>query len=374
MFQFAEFNKDFHKCVFVVDTVTTAFICSIIADGCPIDLILERKQGIDNDDDAYQALKIFIGCCINVESLTEISVDPPYFVTAYDLKKIKGLKRQIKPYLKQYDKSYTYIGPSTSTFMNALHGNGENIIYMYHGSGDYWKREDGSLVSGSIFKLIMKRLIIGLILDMPNSRWNCFWPKRAYSLCKLDDQDVIWLDYKNFKSKIIERELNAIFQFDGSKRNVFYCPYAGLLSPKGIGEDTTVYDDLNIRLIERHIDKSSERLFIKYHPRMYRTNHAIKSDLVNKLRDIGYEAYDIGVMVPKSIGGASVPLEVIFRYCDLTKLVAMDNSSIWNLSEDHDICKIMDYRDAIEGEYERLSEQTPHIIKKIDCQSIKIYG
>lgn len=107
---------------------------------------------------------------------------------------------------------------------------------------------------------------------------------------------------------------------------------------------------------------------------MYRTNHVIKSDLVDKLRDIGYEAYDIGAMIPKSIGGASTPLEVIFRYCGLTKLVAMDNSSIWNLSEDHDICKIMDYRDAIEGEYERLSEQTPHITKKIDCQSIKIYG
>lgn len=374
MFQFADVNKDFHKCVFVVDTVTTAFICSIIADGCPVDLILERKRGIDNDDDAYQALKAFIGCCINVERLTEITVDPPYFIAAYDLKKIKGLKRQIKPYLKQYDKGYTYIGPSTSTFMNALHGNGENIIYMYHGSGDYWKREDGSLVSGSMFKLVMKHLIIGLILDMPNSRWNCFWPKRAYSLCKLDDRDIIWLDYKRFKSDIIEQKLTDIFQFDDGMRNVFYCPYAGLLSSNGIGEDTTIYDDLNIRLIERHIDKRNERLFIKYHPRMYRTNHVIKSDLVDKLRDIGYEAYDIGAMIPKSIGGASAPLEVIFRYCGLTKLVAMDNSSIWNLSEDHDICKIMDYRDAIEGEYERLSEQTPHITKKIDCQSIKIYG
>lgn len=53
-------------------------------------------------------------------------------------------------------------------------------------------------------------------------------------------------------------------------------------------------------------------------------------------------------MIPDEIGGSLLPIEAIMRYLPFKKLIAVDTSAVWNLSENSAIEKILDISDISE--------------------------
>lgn len=361
-------NMDMNHCVFVIDSVTTALITSIITENIPCNIILERKKGIEQDS-TFLLMKNFIYSSINVKSLFEVEVTAPYFIRSYEIFKLIGLKKETKDIYKNYKKNCIFIGPSTSTVMMCLPCDEGNIYYIYHGTGDYIKHRgaDRNAIQ------TIKDFSIKKILRLPNSRWGAFWPEQAFSLCKLDDDKVIWVDYRDFQSKKIEMALKGIFNYPTDKTNVFFCPYIDDMNKDGIGSDTTIYNKFNFIFLSKYITKKQERVFLKFHPYLYRISNNVQINLEDYLKENGIEAYDIGTMIPEEIGGSLLPIEVILRYLPFDKLIATDTSAAWNLSENAMIEKILDVSEIPKKQKFFLQKYVlPIMCKKCNTHSIRI--
>jgi hypothetical protein len=360
-------NIDINDCIFVIDSITTALITSIITEGRPCNIILERKKGVEQDNTFLQ-MKNFIHSSINVKSISEVEVTAPYFIRSYEIHKLIRLKRETKNIYKIYKKNTIFIGPSTSTVMMCLPCGEENIYYIYHGTGDYIKCRGRH--RSTVQKI--KDFCIDKALQLPNSRWAAFWPKQAFSLCKLNDNNVVWVNYMDFQSQKIEMVLNNIFNCSDNKINVFFCPNMDDMNKNGIDPDTTSYNNFNYKLLSKHIDPNKERVFLKFHPYLYRLRSDAKIDLEKYLEDRNIEAYDIGSMIPDEIGGSLLPIEAIMRYLPFKKLIAVDTSAVWNLSENSAIEKILDISDISEELKASKKSFLPIILSKCNIDSIRV--
>ena len=332
------------KTVFVVDSPITAFMVSILSEGKPVTLVLEKKEGLETEN-ASDLLVNFVNSCICIETIKIINLPHRFYVGGKDIKQIWNIRQKTRDIYDEYNCDTVFVGASTSTFMRCLRCDSKNIVYLHHGLTDLIRRED-ECVSRQTLKGRLKKIFIGKLLGMPYSTWCNFWPDRAFSLCKLKSQNEKWLNIFDFKSDIIKTRLKFLNKYEDLKKNVLFFPVSEGHTKTGVNSDVTSFDQFNFEFLSRHIDPAQDRVFVKYHPWIYRANDNTKSNLLELLEQSGIEAYDISEMIPEDIGGVLLPTEVICRYAKIDKMISRETSTMWYLSGDNKIEKIIDITSA----------------------------
>ncbi|SFV02736.1 hypothetical protein SAMN02910342_03060 [Butyrivibrio sp. INlla21] len=355
------YGGNYEKTYFVIDSPITAFMVSILSNECPVNLILERKSGLETDD-ASKLLLNFINSCISVKSMKHVEVPPRFFINSIEINKIWKIRKSTRKLYDEYSNDVVFVGAQTSTFMRSIPRKYNNIIYLYHGLTDLFQWEILNERKWS-FVSTLQEFIIGKIIGMPHSTWCHYWAYNAYSLCKLNNEHERWLNVYDFKSPVIEKELRVLGKYKDNKRNILFLPIFTRHSVDGVDSDTSIYDERNCKFLLSHIDKD-DRVFIKYHPWLYRANDNIKDSLTQKIRDMGIEAYDIVELIPESVGGAIVPTEVICNYFTFNKIITQDTSTMWYLTDNHQIEKIIDIRYSDEDYRQEMFYCIEHIKKK----------
>lgn len=339
-----KYGLDLSKSIFVVDSPVTAFMISILAEGKPVNLVLEKKKGLETDH-ASDLLLNFVNSCISIKHMRTVELPHRFYIGGKDLRKIWNIRKETKKLYDEYDEDTIYIGSSTSTFMRSFRRKPKNIIYLHHGLTDLIRKEDENKYKQGI-KSRLRSFLVGKIIGLPYSTWCNYWPEKAFSLCRLNSEDEKWLNLYDFKSKQIENTFKSFDRFLDAKNNVLFFPFIEGHVKDGVNSDATSFDQFNYDFLMNHIDPVNDRIFIKYHPWLYRANDNTKIDITGMLNKNGIEAYDIASMMPREIGGVLLPTEVICRFFSFKKMISMDTSTMWYLSGNKDIIKIIDIRNA----------------------------
>ncbi len=370
-YQDNKYGLNLGKTVFVIDSPISAYMASIIADGEPINVVLEIKGDLETVE-ASQMLESFTRSCITINTINRVNLPNRFYVSGKDFFKILRIWKATRHLYSGYTKDTVFIGASTSTFMRSLHCKRENIAFLYHGMTDQIRKEDEEQKRKGL-KALVKRLIFGNVLRLPYSVWCNFWPDKAFSLCKLDSAEAKWLNLFDFQSEVLEKRLKGIVIQNGGKKNVLFFPIVKGHTASGVDADTTFFDDVNVKLLLKHINPVTDRVYIKYHPWLYRTSSALKSDFISILADHGIEAYDIGAMIPEDIGGPLLPTEVLCRFLRFDKLIAEDTSTMWYLYATTPMEKILDISFADQGTKRLLTKCYHSMEKKCSHNSVEIY-
>ena len=289
------------KTIFVVDSTTTALIVSIISRNKPIECIVESKDNVDMGEATNTVCK-FLELCVNLKKIEVVNVPSPFFMEYPQWYMFR--KRMSKVYKCRSD--VVYVGPRTSSIMQSLNTDNENIVYLYHGLGDYIQPEESNSKRNP-FKTYIKGLYAKMI-GLPVVDGGGFWAKSAFSMCKTNEDNVEWVNYEDFHCVKVEKMLNKV-PIDNSKRNVLFCPTPPKHSKEGLNPDTRLFNDVNLKLVVQNLEIDS-RIFVKVHPMVYRNNRGYIMDLVGLLRDGGFETYDIADYIDDEIGGKLIPAEV----------------------------------------------------------------
>lgn len=343
------YGLDLEKTVFVIDSPVSAFMVSILSGNSPVTVVVEKKIGLETDN-ASELLMNFVISCINTENIKVVNLPHRFYIRVTELKKIWNIRQQTRRLYDEYSRDTVFVGAPTSTFMRSLTCNSKNIIYLYHGLSDLIMKEVESENRKKI-KWLVKDFIIGKMLGLPNSIWCSFWADKAYSLCKLKSNDEKWLDIYDFESSKIERSLGFLEKYNDSKKNVLFFPVIEGHVRSGVKSDVTSFDQFNYEFLSKYVNPGIDRVFVKYHPWLYRANDETRSNLIEILRQSGIEAYDIASMIPDDIGGVLLPTEVICRYGKIDKMISRDTSTMWYLSGNKNIEKIIDISQVADERY-----------------------
>ena len=365
------YGLDIHNTVFVVDSPATVFMVAILSRGLPINLVVEKKKGLETEK-ASVLLHNFVKAAITIKSIRTVELPHRFFIKAWEIKKILRIRKETRDLYTQYSSKTVFVGPPTSTFMRSLRCEKKNIIYTYHGLTDLFEREK-IYERRQTIKSKMQDFIIGNIIGLPNSTWCHFWPDNAFSLCDLNNDREVFLDVYDFHSDYIEKVFEKFSKYNDDKNNILFLPIFEVHNKNGISSDTASYDRLNCQFLLSHIDKSEDRVFIKYHPWLYRANDNIRDSLSIKLMEQGIEAYDIAEMMPDDIGGVMIPTEVYCRYFTFKKIISQDSSTMWYLTHNTEIEKIIDLRYSNASYKQEMIECITYIKKKRDKDDIKYY-
>lgn len=366
-----KYGLNLEKTVFVIDSPVTAFMVSILSEGYPVNLVLERKKELETDR-ASELLMNFVRSCINIGTLETVFLPHRFFIGARDLRKIWHIRQQTRNLYDAYGNDIIFVGASTSTFMRGLRCNSKNIIFLHHGLTDLIRKEDTTESIGSV-KSNIKKFLIGKVLDLPHSTWCSFWPEKAFSLCKLRSTDERWLNIYDFESNIIKKALDFLETYNDEKNNVLFFPVIDGHTKDGVDSDVTSFDHFNYNFLSKYIDPDKDRVFVKYHPWLYRANDDTRSNLLKLLLQSGIEAHDIATMVPDSIGGVLLPTEVICRYAKIDKMISQDTSTMWYLSGNDHIEKIIDITQSTDGYHELMLHCIEQLKIKSYTDDIKFY-
>jgi len=83
---------------------------------------------------------------------------------------------------------------------------------------------------------------------------------------------------------------------------------------------------------------------LKFHPSIYQLNDNVIVNLGTEInKRFGNIVRDVVQYIPEDIGGALLPLEVLFRYCKFNKIICVETTTIWTLQFDNEIAKIADF-------------------------------
>lgn len=368
---FNRYGLDIEKTIFVIDSPATAFMVSILTEGAPAYIVLEQKEGLETDLGSKLILN-FIYSCINISTLNIVKVPPRFFISSRNLKRIFEIKCATRQLYKNYPADVIFIGASTSTFIRSLTVTENRIYFLYHGMSDCIRmdkeREERCTVKGRI-----KNFFFGKLVGLPYSIWCNYWPKRAFSLCDLTGDVAKWIDLYDFRSKIVANQLDKLKLHSDKKNNVLFFPITGEHMVSGIDGNTIPFNAINLRFLIKHINPRLDRVFIKYHPWLYRTKSRLKSDFIDRLKEHGIEAYDVGTMIPNDIGGPLIPTEALCCYFHFDKLIAEDTSTIWYLAKDASIEKILDITFADDAKRRFLRHCYNEMQKKCDSESIHVF-
>lgn len=326
--------------VFVIDSPVIAFMVSILSEGKPVTIVMEKKKGLETEN-GNELLMKFARSCINIKDIKIVNLSHRFYIGIKDIRKIWNIRQETYNLYNEYSNDTVFIGASTSTFMRGLKCNPERIIYLHHGMTDLFRREDEEKNRRGI-KSAIKKLLVGKLMGLPHSTWCNFWPQRAFSLCNLNNDEEVWLNIYDFKSEKMRKALAFLDNYDDGKNNVLFFPVIEGHTRLGVNSDVTSFDKFNYNFLCRYINFDRDRVFIKYHPWIYRTNNNMKSNLLNMLKDTGIEVYDIAAMIPDEVGGVLVPTEVICKYMKIDRMIAEDTSTIWYLTGNKNIEKILD--------------------------------
>ena len=348
---------DLKKCIFVIDSTTTALMVSLIAKGKAVNCIFERKIGVDTDK-AYELFMNFSRQCLNIAECEEIIVPSRFFLAEGNVLSryltFYYFSKKVRKVFKERS-GFTYIGPGTSSIMNCLQCDSKNIYYLYHGTIDcyrYYKTlEKNNKLHG--IKNIIKKYIFDNILYLPNSCWNGFFSMQGYSLINMNEINVKWLNYKDFNCEYIEKELADLKKIISNKKWVMFCPIHDVHTKDGISSSITNYNQQNIDFLQKYISKD-EHVMIKCHPSIYQMNDMIDNNLNNIVMELlGIDAKDVVDYIPEDIGSSVIPMEVLFRYCNFVKLICVETTTLWVLRDDYDVLKISDIT-SLTGKKKRL--------------------
>lgn len=357
------FEYDYDKTYFVVGNLSSVVMISILTNMRPARLLFEIKEGL-SDEVTINKYKNFIHSCINVAEEHDIQVPSPFFF--FDNGLLSGLTRLRKFQSRMQEIRFTeaedtvYVGTTVSSIISSLQCKNENIIYLYHGTGDYLREVPFTSVNDAKQRLkkVCKKIVYRYILRQYTNAPN--WPygfgtdfKNIYSMCKIgNNENIKWIDYRDFNSGIIAEELQSIVSTMGRNDNLLFLPYYTGFTGKGIEKDTTLFDSINVSMIKRHISKNTS-IYIKFHPSLYglESGRFVRNDLIEKLRYEGYEVIDIVPLIPNIIGGDLLPAEVLLRYLPFHRLLTWESSTTWNVAENENIEKVADICDLPLSEY-----------------------
>ena len=334
--------------IFVIDSTTTVFMVSLISKGKAINCIIEKKIDVDTDN-SYHLLKNFVNACLALRSVKEVNVRSRYFIEGgiiTRLLKINKFRTIVKNQFKE-EKNKIYIGPCTSSIMNCLRCNHENILYLYHGTIDcyrYYQKIRMKDKNTSVkIKHCLKKVIFSQLLKLPNSIWNDFFSLQGFSLVNMNLPHMIWLNYKEFESEKIESLLVPLIEEAENFNSIMFCPISDFHNKNGINSNTTLFNEKNIDLIKKYT-RENEKIFLKFHPSIYQLNDNVIVNLGTEInKRFGNIVRDVVQYIPEDIGGALLPLEVLFRYCKFNKIICVETTTIWTLQFDNEIAKIADF-------------------------------
>ena len=121
-----------------------------------------------------------------------------------------------------------------------------------------------------------------------------------------------------------------------------FCPIHDVHNKNGISGDIGVYNQQNVEFLKKYIS-IDENVMIKCHPSIYQMNDVVANNLSEVLKnELNIDAKDIISYIPEEIGGAVIPMEVLFRYCNFTKLICIETTTLWVLKNDNKITKVCD--------------------------------
>jgi hypothetical protein len=327
---------DFKNTIFVIDGIVTALLVAILAKNQEIDCIIEYKQGLDKSN---HQMHEWLLSNIKFRSLRKITVSPPFFLfdkrnLVSSIKKMLMFRHEMNSY--QLDISKVYVGAITSSVICSLPSPRTTIYYIDHGTGDYYSRmavKKKNTIKSKIVKYGLQ------LLKLPN--FFCHPRHHGFTLCKMKGDSFTFLDYQDFESAVIQEKLSALQQFTAeNETNTLFFAVSAPHDKQGVNGDTTAFNAINIGLIMKNI-AVDETVFIKYHPTL-QWAELVTTDLVHKLREKGYKAYDVNEFFNHK-EGLFIPAEAILKYCNFTKIVGKESSTLWNTAHCPDLLRIADY-------------------------------
>jgi len=363
-------GHDLKNAIFIIDSLTTAMMVSIIASGTEVNCVFEFKYGVDTDYSKEMLLN-FSKKCINIRHQEIKWLENPYFLYDSDTNavnkfvKLGKFRRKIlaeaSDIIKKED--CIFIGSETSSIMRCLTCCENNIYYLFHGTVDiirYYKKTTSN--TKRTLGSLIKSVLLTQILKLKYSPWNDFFPKQGFSLCDLNDENIFFLDLMEFNAPEIETELQFLKERI-TEPSVLFCPWSSTHNKDGIDADTKKYNSINVDILKDSVAEN-EHIFIKFHPALYTlTGNTVFSDLNEFItREIGNVSEDVMKFIPDSIGGSLLPTEVLFRYIPFKKIICVETSTIWYLSRNKEITKVMNYK-CIDGNRRMILDEV------VDCMT-----
>jgi len=345
---------DDDKNIYIINSLMVAMAVSIATKGKPINVIFEKVEPAYTDY-SVQMMKNFAHACINIRSEREISTPNSYYLQRREGEGYLPLIKRMCKFRKEMDsvfhedKDAIYIGPGTSSIMNSLRCRADKIYYIYHGDGDYLKYYNKKFDNiqnvsvGRRLRLSLRNLIIGKIVGLPNIRDNGFICSQGISMVDLHDPDnIIWANYEDFQSDIIEARMKDIAN-DINSEAVIVSPISAGYTSEGLDTDLRKFDERNLELITRHIPDGKD-IYLKFHYSVYSGNERMIDDLKDYIEaKSNHKVYDITDYIPDEIGGKLLPLELVIKYCGFHTLLAVTTATAWNMYKS-DVKKIFDLK------------------------------
>jgi hypothetical protein len=344
--------------VYVIDSAFMAMAIALLRPTEPIHCIYELKRGLDDVHSFVETADMLLAN-VTVASKKEVSVPSPYFRPSGWKRLIFERKFRGEIHAK-VDVRQRFVGPKTSAIMSVVPAG--NKTYIDHGTGDYNVR---TCQRGDA-KALQRRLTYLTKVLLGFSNHYVLPGATGYTMCLMAGDSYRHLDYRNL---VVNQPLQVALQelkdlaVDGKPALVL--PTHPWHSKEGIDGNLVPLDDLNMAMIQQHC-RTDEPIFIKWHPSLFLAT-AIKSRLMDRLRQVGYTAVDVDTHVLPAYRG-HIPAEVIVKHCGVGKIVAEQSSLLFNLAHVREIEKansallfdrVLQRKGWVLGFYERLNAVLP---------------
>ena len=321
--------------VFVIDSPLIAFMVRLIAEDRKINVIYEIKEGIDNKSKNEYVYDLILDG-VDIANKNIISTPSPFFLLNPKKKVRSALKIvsfQLRMNLISRRLKYTkYFGPLTSSLIksNPL----VNYINLDHGVSDYYERISGlkRIKKSTEFILKMSSLFkIHTLIETPS--------KMGFTLCKLNNDNYIHLDYSKFS---LENKISILileyFSSINLKDATLVFPINKWHSEEGFSIDVGEFDEINLNLVLNNCEKN-EFIILKYHPTVYQTGGPSRT-LKEKIEKLGYNAIIFDDMLSNVNLKGQIPAEIAIKALNITKLIGENSATFYNVSHRINIKKI----------------------------------
>lgn len=319
---------NYEKTIFIVDSYTTALMISMIVKKNAIRCIYEIKDGFSSE---YYNIFDDILSTNNITRLERIEVKQKFFIlnkrkplkTISNIVKFKFQHRHLK-----IEKDCVYIGSNTSTFMSFIEENKKQ--YLDHGTGDYLARVK------NIRYLKIKSLLNKFLISFGFFSIFPIYRKNGFTMCKMTNDNFIHLDVTKYEvPEKIKNKIKKLIDFVSEhEKTTLVLPVSAWHCKSGVDGNTTIYDELNIKMCEDCCN-TDELLLLKFHPSLKMARN-IEMTLIPKLEAKGYKVILLNEFLPNELQ-YYLSAEIIVNELKIKKIVSEESSLLFNYSHLNDM-------------------------------------
>lgn len=330
------------KSIFIIDSISSALITSILCKGLKISCIYECKS-IEWRDLDFVSIYDFILKDMNIFDKKIINVPHPYF---FNFKNRLDLRNKQKNFIKEvrkkitFDKDKVYFGSTSSSILLSLK-NKVNFVLLDEGMSSQITRH--SLLQKFENKkfLYLRDLISNFLMPFhfkKNHPQITLTNDKHNSIVK----NLKFSDYNSKFSKKFFRTLN--FKINEYQNNILCLikgpPHISSEKMSFSKEELKIYIKYNLSEILKFKNKyklnEKTCFWLKPHPSIGENSPLVR-DLLKKLKNLNIISHIFSDFLENKIV-SSIPAEIFLSNCNFNYLLSLDASStVWNVCYDKKI-------------------------------------